>query len=320
MKKYVYDEEHNRFIKDKRSFTECLYYIAKYFFLVLITALLCYVFFALFFDTDKERRLSMENDELQSQYDEIRSKAEMVEGVISDLEVRDRNIYNDVFKSDPPQFADSQRDSSELEISGLFNADESDVIWDTFAYSNKIELSVTRVSRWLSSICSDLEDCGEEVTSIPSIIPMKNFKVIQTGASIGQKVNPFLKMVREHNGIDLMAPLGTDVICSADGVVVSVDKTSSGLGSRVEIQHYDDITTTYSHLGDILVRKGQMVKQGMVIGRVGSTGTSFAPCLHYEVIRNGKYQEPVNYFFADLSPDSFREMILIAKTTGQSMD
>ncbi len=73
-------------------------------------------------------------------------------------------------------------------------------------------------------------------------------------------------------------------------------------------------------MGDILVRKSQLVKQNAIIGRVGNSGLSFAPHLHYEVILNGEIMDPVNYFFADLKPSDYREMAIIALSSGQSLD
>jgi len=134
-------------------------------------------------------------------------------------------------------------------------------------------------------------------------------------------LNPFFKSIREHTGIDLVSPAGTEVICAADGQVVKIEKTGKGFGNRVTVSHGDRYQTTYSHLADnIIVRNGQVVKQGTIIGRVGSSGTTFAPCLHYEVIKDGEYQDPVNYFFADLNPNDYREMMIISMTTGQSID
>jgi len=320
MKKFVYDSDSNSFIHLKSKVGDIVLSILKYIGLSILMALVCYIIFALFFDTDVERNLSMENKELRKQYEMLREKANMVEGVIEDLEIRDRSIYNDVFKSDPPTFGSSSLDSTIFDITDLYDMHESDILWDSYAYGRKLESSVERVSDWLANISQNLEKKKEAPTTIPSIIPIKNFTIIQTGASIGSKVNPFYKIIREHTGIDLMAPIGTDVICSADGVVQSVTKSQGGFGNKINVEHSDGIVSSYSHLSDILVRQGQKVEQGMVIGRVGASGTCFAPCLHYEIIRDGEYQEPVYYFFADLTPDSFKEMLIVATTTGQSMD
>ncbi|MBQ5828455.1 MAG: M23 family metallopeptidase, partial [Bacteroidales bacterium] len=91
-------------------------------------------------------------------------------------------------------------------------------------------------------------------------------------------------------------------------------------GNSIVINHKNGYVTRYNNLGDILVRKGQKVRQGAVIGRVGMSGMSFAPHLHYEVWLNDEMMDPVNYFFASLTPQMFKEMAVIVANTGQSLD
>ena len=117
-----------------------------------------------------------------------------------------------------------------------------------------------------------------------------------------------------------MAPYGTDVTATAGGVVVEVLKQNKGLGNMVIIDHGDGFQTTYAHLSDIYVAINQKVKRGKVIGRVGNSGTSFSTSLHYEVRKSGRAVDPVNYFFANLSPSAYSDMLLLANTTGQSLD
>jgi murein DD-endopeptidase MepM/ murein hydrolase activator NlpD len=90
-----------------------------------------------------------------------------------------------------------------------------------------------------------------------------------------------------------------------------------GIKSSTSIK---DWVTKYKHLGDILVRKGQKVKQGAVIGRVGVTGMSFAPHLHYEVWLNDEMMDPMNYYFGTITPQMFMDMAVIVANTGQSLD
>jgi murein DD-endopeptidase MepM/ murein hydrolase activator NlpD len=78
--------------------------------------------------------------------------------------------------------------------------------------------------------------------------------------------------------------------------------------------------TRYAHLADIETRKGRRVKRGTRIGYVGVSGNSFAPHLHYEVIRDTTIVDPVNYFFASVTPEDYVNMMVMAASTGQSMD
>lgn len=107
--------------------------------------------------------------------------------------------------------------------------------------------------------------------------------------------NPFTKKVVTHNGIDFKAPIGTPVKSTANGVVVeSLEK--GNWGNLVVIQHGDDLQTWYAHLNEFVVKKGDTVSKGQVIGYVGNTGQSTGSHLHYMVMKNGETVNPNDYF------------------------
>ena len=117
-----------------------------------------------------------------------------------------------------------------------------------------------------------------------------------------------------------IAPAGDPVHAVADGYVKEVVKSRKGLGNVVTLDHENGYMTRYAHLADIEVRRGRKVKKGAKIGYVGVSGNSFAPHLHYEVIRDTTVLDPVNYFFASVSPDEYVNMLIMSASTGQSMD
>jgi murein DD-endopeptidase MepM/ murein hydrolase activator NlpD len=103
-----------------------------------------------------------------------------------------------------------------------------------------------------------------------------------------KRFHPVLKTRRPHNGTDFGAPTGTSVRSVADGVVVYAGK-NGGHGNFVKIKHQSPYQTSYSHLSKINVKKGQKIKQGRVIGKVGTTGLSTGPHLHYQMWKNGRF-------------------------------
>ena len=103
-----------------------------------------------------------------------------------------------------------------------------------------------------------------------------------------KRYHPILKKRRPHNGTDFGAPSGTPVRAVADGVV-SFSGTSGGHGRYVKLDHEGPWDTSYSHLSSISVKKGARVRQGQLIGRVGSTGLATGPHLHFQMWRAGKY-------------------------------
>lgn len=101
---------------------------------------------------------------------------------------------------------------------------------------------------------------------------------------------------RMHRGIDIAAPVGTPIFAAADGEVITAGWNSGGFGNLVKIRHYDGSVTLYAHNSKILVRRGQNVTQGQQIAKMGSTGFSTGPHLHFEIHPNGsKAVDPIAF-------------------------
>lgn len=119
--------------------------------------------------------------------------------------------------------------------------------------------------------------------------------------------------------MDFSSAVGTPVYATGDGVVKSAGWSSS-YGNCIDINHGYDYVTRYAHLSKIFVHAGQEIKRGDLIGLVGSTGKSTGPHLHYEVHYKGQPQNPVNYYFQDLTPEQYAEMVAAADKASHVMD
>ncbi|MEQ8581609.1 MAG: peptidoglycan DD-metalloendopeptidase family protein [Marinoscillum sp.] len=137
---------------------------------------------------------------------------------------------------------------------------------------------------------------GVSLIEKPSIFPLrvKNEKVKVT-SNFGYRTDPFDKAKKFHQGMDISAAEGTPVIATADGKVTLVSNLPGGYGQHIVIEHDEDYRTKYAQLSSIEVSEGEMVSRGQLIGKVGSSGRSTAPHLHYEVYKDGKAVDPVNY-------------------------
>ena len=120
--------------------------------------------------------------------------------------------------------------------------------------------------------------------------------------------------------MDFSAERGTEIYATGNGKVVHVERSRRGYGNNIVIDHGYGYKTLYAHMQGFEVRRGQEVKRGQVIGYVGNTGTSVAPHLHYEVIKDGEKVNPVNFYFNDLSPEEYEQMIEFASSQTQSFD
>ncbi len=286
----------------------------------LLVALVLYGIYELVYTGKQDRALKQENEYLQEHYDNLLERNLLVDDVIKGLQGRDNQIYHNIFNVDPPSEEGLLGSGDEEELEKYFEADEEQLIASSHEALEELARTASQIERQIKSINDCLEDKDFNKENFPSVIPLENLTIARTGATTGKKINPFFKTFASHTGIDLMAPYGTDVIATGGGVVVEVLKQNKGLGNMVIIDHGDGLRTTYAHLSDIYVAINQKVKRGKVIGRVGNSGTSFSTSLHYEVRKGGRALDPVNYFFANLSPSAYSDMLLLANTTGQSLD
>lgn len=140
-------------------------------------------------------------------------------------------------------------------------------------------------------------DSKDALKSMPSIIPLQegDWRISDL---FGKRKDPIVKRIRHHNGLDIAAPKGTPVYAPAAGVIELAQHRYSinrGYGRAVKINHGKGIKTLFGHLHKIFVKPGQKVNRLDIIGLVGSTGRSTGPHLHYEIYKNDKAIDPMNY-------------------------
>ena len=279
------------------------------------TAIGYYVLFSLLFSTEEEKRLQQENDLYATYYQELREKERLVTDVVEGLEARDNALYRKIFETEAPS------------VDAVTAADVISVS-DSLSESFFLSYSASK-SESLRRMAENVEENFREIYRLmaqrngslpPLTLPLEGMSYVQTGASTGIKHNPVYDVDLQHDGIDLVAPQGSVVRAAADGVVRNVIRSNKGLGNIVEIDHRNGYTTRYALLGDISVPQGRTVKRGQKIGTVGISSTTYAPHLHYEVLKGGKVLDPVHFLFASVDPDEYAKMLYMSVSTRQSMD
>lgn len=286
----------------------------------LLAAVVFYVLFSLLYTSPGEKVLMEENAYLEEHYRALMERSELVDDVLDGLEERDSKIYNSIFDINPPSAEALYGADPEDRLLRFYALGEQQLIEESHITLDNLCHAAAQVDRQIRAITEQMEGENFNKNNFPSVIPLRNFTIAQTGATVGRKINPFFKSLSVHGGIDLMAPYGTEVLATAGGTVVEVLRQGRGMGNMVIIDHGNGLRTVYAHLSDIYVAIHQRVTRGKVIGKVGNSGASFASALHYEVRKDGRAVDPVNYFFGSLSPALSSEMLLIANTTGQSLD
>jgi murein DD-endopeptidase MepM/ murein hydrolase activator NlpD len=130
----------------------------------------------------------------------------------------------------------------------------------------------------------------------PNINPInpKNKPGISSGFS-NKRLHPLEGKLKVHNGVDIVARKNTPVYAAADGVVKKSKFFNGKAGHSVEIMHKFGFATRYFHLSIFIVKKGEKVRKGQIIGFLGTTGASTGPHLHYEMLKNGIHMNPISF-------------------------
>lgn len=290
---------------------------------VSLAAIILAAVFIILFDyivtTPKEENLKEENKELKVQYGILSQRLDNILSVMERMEERDDNFYRVMLQLDPvseeKRLAGLNRRNNYRELAKLSDAKLVEQL------SDRMSMLETRIYSQLQSF-EQLQDAlshqQDRLTHIPSVMPI-NIADYTMSSGYGYRVDPIYGSSKFHAGLDFAASQGTDVFATGDGKVSLAD-WKSGYGNCIDIEHGYNYLTRYAHLSEILVKPGDEVKRGQLIGKVGSTGKSTGPHLHYEVRYKDEPQNPVNYYFMDLTPEQYYEMIRLAENAGHVMD
>lgn len=286
---------------------------------VVLSSLVLFVAYS-YFPTPHEIMLKRENEQYKLQYELLNNKVDKLVSVLGDIEDRDDNIYRTIFEAEPIP--------SEKRMAGigginrykdLENYDNSKLIIET---TKKIDLLSRRLyiqSKSFDDVYKMAKNKEKMMASIPAIQPISNKDLKRIASGFGYRIHPKYKTWRMHTGMDFSAPIGTPIYATGDGTVMRLRKSMRGYGKVIMIDHGFGYQTLYAHCSKLVARPGQKVKRGQLIGYVGNTGVSTGPHVHYEIRKNGKPINPVNFFYQDLTPEEYDKVIDLSSRANQSM-
>lgn len=277
------------------------------------------------FSSPMEKQLEAENKALELQYKLLSRDLDQLSNVLGEMQERDDNIYRVIFEAEPiPSSIRNMGVGGGSRYKEFEKYKTGDLIIETTKNLKKLQKQLYVQSRSYDEIAELVKNKQEMLASIPAIQPVSNKDLKRVASGYGWRTDPFYKTKKFHAGLDFSAPEGTPIYATGDGKVIKAHssryRNKSGLGNNIKIQHGFGYQTIFGHLSKLEVKKGQKVKRGQVIGYVGNTGKSTAPHLHYEVVKNNRKVNPVDFFYNDLTPDQFEKMIEMAQTANQSFD
>ena len=265
------------------------------------------------------QKRAIQNYELQ--FDILNKKLSQVEAVVTNMQERDNNLYRVYFEASP--IPEAQRLAGFGGINrykDLEGYENSDLIINT---SKRIDI-LTKQAVVQSKSLDEIEQLAQNkaalINAIPSIQPIKNENLTRMASGYGYRKDPFTKKRRFHWGMDFSAKKGIPIYATGNGVIKRADNRSSGYGKHIRLDHGFGYVSLYAHLSKYNARRGQIVKRGDIIGYVGNTGRSVGPHLHYEIFKDNKRINPLNFYYGNLSQKEFNALLTIAEQENQSMD
>ena len=317
---YIYNPKTLTYERVYPSLRQRIIVVLRHLFVGSILSIGVIVAFYFWFGSPKEELLKMENEQMQTQYKVLSKRVDAALEVLNDLQQRDDNMYRVILQAEPV--------NDEIRNNGIYNPSR---------YENLLQMSdaelvvstsqkVDNLARQVYVQCNSMNELvklaqgqEERIKHIPAIQPVSNKDLKRTASGYGYRIDPIYKTTKFHQGMDFSANVGTPVYVTGNGRVIETG-WQQGFGNTVVIDHGYDYKTRYAHLSKILVRKGQEVIRGEEIAEVGNTWKSTGPHLHYEVLYKGKAQNPINYYFFDLSPEDYDRMTQLAENQGRVMD
>ncbi len=323
--KYVFNEKTLQYEKVELSWKQKLMKFAGFTTVLLVSSFALYTIAYTVIPTPKELAMQRELKQMEYQFSSISTDFEKLAGDLNELHEKDTEVHRVIFGIDPIDESVWEGGTggslSDEYISTIKSSEE--FVNTTRQKVENLKYKVQVQKNSLDTIYTLAKQREKKLMSIPSIKPVQEDKLkrnMHSMSGFGYRIHPVHGVKKFHKGIDFTAPRGTAIQAAGNGKIIRVQNRKYGYGKNVLIDHGFGYTTLYAHMSEIFVKKGDVVTKGQKIGLIGSTGTSTAPHLHYEVRINGKQVNPIDYCMDGLTPEEYQELVKKASAENQSFD
>ena len=321
--KYYYDTETCKYERIKVKKRDVIINALGFLSLVLICAAVIVVILNQYFETPKTMRQAQALEDYETRFELMQEQVINMEKMLGVLQEKDDNVYRVVFEAEPiPSTIRNAGIGGVNRYQKLIENDleREDLIVRTHEKMDKLKKQMYIQTKSYDELMEIAKNKEKFHASLPAIQPVSNRQLKLLTSGFGFRSDPFTKHKTFHAGVDFAADKGTPIYSTGDGEVALRRTSATGHGNQIIIDHGFGFKTRYAHMSAFNVKKGQKVKRGECIGYVGSTGKSTGPHLHYEVIKNGKPVNPVHYFYQDLSPSEYDEILRLSSIENRAME
>lgn len=319
--KYYYNTHTLRYEKQVVPLRVALLRVLAFISTAIVTGLIIVAIAFRFVDSPKEKLLKVQLERAEEVNRIYSDRYRDIDDRLKLLERRDNEVYRSVFEATPiPDSARAKQIESKKElqlVAGMENSEMTEGIYNTL---NTIYNRIANQELSYKEIEKMIKNKEKLLASTPAIQPLSNRDLNRLSSGFGYRIDPVYKTVKFHPGLDFSAPQGTPIYATAEGTVQTAGNLGNGYGNHIVIQHGYSYSTLYGHMSRIKAKRGQRVKRGEVIGYVGSTGKSTGSHLHYEVFKGRKRLDPIYFFYNDLTPEQYQQILKLAASRNQSFD
>jgi murein DD-endopeptidase MepM/ murein hydrolase activator NlpD len=319
--KYYYNTHSLRYEKLEIPLRVKLLRVFAFIATAIVTSAIISYFAFQFIGSPGEKILRAQNERLKNRYEILNDEVKTIEQQMAELEKRDNSVYRSIFEAKPiPDSVRAKALEKQQEIAKVERMEDYEVVQSIQKTLGTLASRITAQKNSYVELEGLMKNKEKILAATPAIQPVSNKELNRIASGFGYRIDPVYKTIKMHAGLDFAAPQGTPIYATANGRIKTAGYSSGGYGNHVVIDHGYGYETLYGHMVRVKARAGQQVTRGEIIGYVGTTGKSTGPHCHYEVHKNGNKIDPIYFFYNDLSPQQFDELLKRAQASNQSFD
>lgn len=308
-KKYILDPTSLQFLQHRPAWSEKLIRIVLFFSISVLLAVAYGFIFQRLFGSPKQELLAQRVEEIKLKYDLLERNIDHSAKLLADMRASDNSMYRAIL--DMPRIGESMAEGGaggtdrNRDLTGYLNSDMM------ISVKNKFDDLKTQANiqyNSLNELTVKANEWKDMWAHLPYIRPVNVSMPLGDGVKF-REVHPVLGTPRWHHGQDFRCPVGTPVYATGAGTVFFSGNEGDGYGNQVLIDHGYGFRSLYGHLSSFIVRPGQKINRGDLLGYSGNTGLSSGPHLHYQIFLYGEIANPLYFFADDLSEDEYYSML-----------
>ncbi|HKK58163.1 MAG TPA: M23 family metallopeptidase [Salinivirga sp.] len=292
--------------KNRKLFYRTTLWVSSIIFVLSISA---FIFLNSYRLTPHEWILSKQNERLAEEIIEKKDAIFALRDTLVDIEENDDIIYRPFaeIKPIPKDIREAGFGGVDRyrEFAGMEYADDLSSVFREF---DKLKKQIEIQKKSFNEVESLVQYIDEFYAAKPAIRPISQKDEIYISSYYGRRLHPIYKRWKMHHGIDYAAQIGSPVYSTGKGIVKAA-YYASGYGKVVKVDHGFGYLSIYAHLNKYIVKKGDTIGRGQLVGYVGNTGSSTGPHLHYEIRKNNQTQNPLYFYMDDLEPYEYDRIV-----------